>query len=125
MKCLQAIRVERLDKNSILQRLKDSSIFHANKYTELLEDLHQDYRSQLRKEDAIDFDDMIIRSTELITNKTFTPKWKYILVDEFQDISMARMDLIKSLITYGPAPILTVVGDDWQSIYRFSGGKLS
>ena len=124
LKCLQAIRVERLDKNSILQRLKDSSIFHANKYTELLEDLHQDYRSQLRKEDAIDFDDMIIRSTELITNKTFTPKWKYILVDEFQDISMARMDLIKSLITYGPSPILTVVGDDWQSIYRFSGGKL-
>ena len=124
LKCLQAIRVERLDKKNISKRLKANSIFHATKYADLLEDLHEAYKSQLLKDEKIDFDDMIIESTKLIKNQTFKPQWKYILVDEFQDISMSRMDLIKALINFGPTPILTAVGDDWQSIYRFSGGKL-
>lgn len=124
LKCLQAIRVERLDKQSVLQRLKENDIFYLNDYTDILDDLHQAYKQQLLADDRIDFDDMIIRATELIKNRSFNPNWKFILVDEFQDISKARMELIDALIENGPTPILTVVGDDWQSIYRFSGGKL-
>lgn len=124
LKCLQAIRAERLDKKNVLKRLKKGSIFYATKYADLLEDLHEAYKSHLLKNGNIDFDDMIVESANLITNKTFKPQWRYILVDEFQDISMSRMGLINALINFGPAPILTVVGDDWQSIYRFSGGKL-
>lgn len=67
---------------------------------------------------------MIIRAITEINNKNFKPKWTHILVDEFQDISAARMEFLNSLINNGPSPRLTVVGDDWQSIYRFSGGKL-
>lgn len=124
LKCLQAIRVERLTRNGVLKRLQEHSIFYSVKYTELLDKLHTDYKAALSEESAIDFDDMIIQSTALIEKKVFQPTWKYILIDEFQDISLARMQLIQALITYGPNPILTVVGDDWQSIYRFSGGKL-
>lgn len=124
LKCLQAIRVERLDKDSTLLRLKEKEILNAEKYADLLDTLHSAYKSELENQKCIDFDDMIILSTNAITSGRFTPRWRHVLVDEFQDISMARMDFIKAIISHGPNPVLTVVGDDWQSIYRFSGGKL-
>jgi len=124
LKCLQAIRVERLDQNLILERLKANNIVKAVQYTEILNSLHADYVKELDAQGSIDFDDMIIRAINVVTSGSFTPKWSHILVDEFQDISMARMEFLKSLVAQGKKPILTVVGDDWQSIYRFSGGKL-
>ena len=124
LKCLNAIRVERLDRASILSRLNEYGVPNADKYQVLLCDLQDAYISVLRDHREIDFDDMIIRATEEVDKGEFKPSWRYILVDEFQDISMARMQLIQSLVSHGPDPILTVVGDDWQSIYRFSGGKL-
>ena len=124
LKSMRAIRVEALDKKAIFKRLSDKNIVNASKYTDLLDELHQSYKKELENQKRIDFDDMIIKSTEAIISGNFKPYWTNILVDEFQDISMARMDFLKTLIAHGPAPILTVVGDDWQSIYRFSGGKL-
>lgn len=124
VKCLQAIRTERLTEVGILERLQQHKIVYAENYASLLHQLHQDYVQKLAREGRIDFDSMIVDATDLITSRRFIPSWKYILVDEFQDISTARMDLIKALIQEGPRPSLTVVGDDWQSIYRFNGGKL-
>lgn len=124
IKCLQAIRVEHLDFEAILARLKANNIIFARSYTELLNEIHEAYKTKLRSTNRIDFDDMIILATELIKSGHYKPAWRHILVDEFQDISMARMELLKALIKFGDSPILTVVGDDWQSIYRFSGGKL-
>ncbi len=123
-KALQAIRVERLDRPAILSRFKVAKIHNAEKYAELLDVLHEGYVSELKRQNAIDFDDMIIRAISVIDDGSYTPQWKYVLVDEFQDISAARMEFIQSIINKGPNPTLTVVGDDWQSIYRFSGGKL-
>lgn len=124
LKCLQAIRVEKLDKKAILSRLVANNIPYSEAVSELLDNLQTAYKKELINQHSIDFDDMIIRSTSAITSKQFLPTWSHILVDEFQDISMSRMDFLNALITYGPKPILTVVGDDWQSIYRFAGGKL-
>tara|TARA_R110000744_G_scaffold358844_1_gene466016 strand:- start:1341 stop:4163 length:2823 start_codon:yes stop_codon:yes gene_type:complete len=124
IKCLQAIRVEQLDSCQVEQRLVGANIAHAEKYTILLQDITNAYISKLRHEDEIDFDDMIIRAFNAIKVGTFKPTWTDLLVDEFQDISSARMYLLEELINKGPNPRLTVVGDDWQSIYRFSGGKL-
>lgn len=123
-KALQAIRVERLDRDAVLNRLQIARIHNPGKYSELLDGLHKGYVAELQRQNAIDFDDMIIRAISVVQGGEFIPKWKYILVDEFQDISTARMEFIQSLIKHGPSPSLTVVGDDWQSIYRFSGGKL-
>ncbi|ETO41293.1 helicase IV [Morganella sp. EGD-HP17] len=123
-KALQAIRVERLDKQGILERLTAAEIYNADKYSDILNQLHDGYVTELKLQNAIDFDDMIIRSAEIVQTGKFTPQWKYILLDEFQDISTARMELIINILAKGPSPSLTVVGDDWQSIYRFSGGKL-
>ena len=124
LKCLDAIRVERLSDEDILERLNTFELPNAERYQVLLVELHDAYRKELLTQNTIDFHDMIIRATEQIDAGKFTPSWKYILVDEFQDISMARMQMLQALVKAGPEPILTVVGDDWQSIYRFSGGKL-
>lgn len=124
LKCLQAIRVEQLNNDEILNRLKEQNIANADKYEELLGDIHSAYVSELSQQNTIDFDDMIIRATNVVSNESYKPKWTHILVDEFQDISGSRMQFLNQLIQKGENPRLTVVGDDWQSIYRFSGGKL-
>lgn len=123
-RCMQALRFEKLDHGQALSRLIESGVAYAEEHMALLNDLHNAYKKELKRQNRIDFDDMILKSTEAIIDGRFKPAWKYILVDEFQDISMARMDLLKALVRYGPVPVLSVVGDDWQSIYRFNGGKL-
>ena len=123
-KALQAIRVERLTKETMLSRFLKAKVHHPEKHAVLFQALHDGYVDELHHQNAIDFDDMIIRAIQVVMSGRYIPKWKYILVDEFQDISSARMEFILALIEKGPEPSLTVVGDDWQSIYRFSGGKL-
>ncbi len=123
-KALKAIRTERLSETSILKRLHDAKIPMAENISNFLTKLHDAYVHELSSQGTIDFDDMIIRAISTLNEKKFLPNWKYILVDEFQDISEARMDFIKTIISNSIKPSLTVVGDDWQSIYRFSGGKL-
>lgn len=123
-KALQAIRIERLKEEDIYVRLQQSKIHQPHKYARLLDALHQGYVQELQYQNSIDFDDMIIRAIQVVRDGEYVPSWKYVLVDEFQDISAARMEFINEIVDKGPEPSLTVVGDDWQSIYRFSGGKL-
>lgn len=83
-----------------------------------------EYHLYLENENSIDFDDMIIRAMQYVVNRQFKPSWKYILVDEFQDISPIRAELVKSLLAHFTGSQLFAVGDDWQSIYRFNGGDI-
>ncbi|TRX57167.1 UvrD-helicase domain-containing protein [Thalassomonas sp. M1454] len=124
MKCLQAIRVEELNEKSIRVRLQQHGIEKSKQYSIVLAELLHAYKDELRKQGAIDFDDMIIKASACVQSGEFKPQWSHILVDEFQDISAARMNLLNQVIEKGNKPALTAVGDDWQSIYRFSGGKL-
>lgn len=80
------------------------------------------YMGKLREEGKIDFDDMIQRSTEVLDSMDGF-RFRYILVDEFQDISYSRMIFLKKLMSHGNAKLFAV-GDDWQSIYRFAGSDL-
>lgn len=81
------------------------------------------YISRLRSEGKIDFDDMILKSiTALDQLDGF--KYKYIIVDEFQDISQSRTRFLKKLIEHGNSELFAV-GDDWQAIYRFAGCDIS
>jgi DNA helicase-4 len=123
-KALQAIRVERLDEDAMHVRLEKADVAQAKTVAEVLDALHRAYVEELHRQNAIDFDDMIIRAIQVVDSRAYVPPWKFVLVDEFQDISEARMEFIKAIVAKGPDPSLTVVGDDWQSIYRFSGGKL-
>ena len=82
------------------------------------------YKNELFSSRLIDFDDMIIKSTEIVNKKIVKLNYKYIIIDEYQDTSYVRYLLVKSIIDNSNANIIGV-GDDFQSIYRFSGCDLN
>lgn len=94
----------------------------ASLFLDIVKDLYQYYMGYLKDEGKIDFDDMILLSTQEL-DKTNLYRFKYIIVDEFQDISVSRMKFLKRLIQQGDSKLFAV-GDDWQAIYRFSGCDL-
>ena len=89
----------------------------------IVKDIYQYYMNHLHLYKRIDFDDMILKSKEAL-NLTDKFTYKYIIVDEFQDISYSRMLFLKALINKGNSKLFAV-GDDWQAIYRFSGCDLN
>lgn len=96
----------------------------ATKFLELFEPIYDSYEKYLAGEDEIDFSDMINNATELIISNKYQSSYDYIIIDEYQDISKARFQLIKSLLDQKPSTKLFCVGDDWQSIYRFAGSDI-
>lgn len=82
------------------------------------------YSRMEEENNEIDFTDAIIRATDLCNNG-HRPDYDYILVDEFQDISMDRYRFLQSLRRKDPLTKLFCVGDDWQSIYRFAGSDMA
>lgn len=85
-----------------------------------------EYQQSLEETRSIDFEDMINESAEMIRRKKISKEhlnFKYIIVDEYQDISRQRYNLVKELSELCEAKIVAV-GDDWQSIYAFSGSVL-
>ena len=95
-------------------------------FLEISKEIYDYYTSLLKENDKIDFDDMILQSTDFLDLPKFHNKYryKYILVDEFQDISQSRFNLLKKLVEHGDSKLM-VVGDDWQSIYRFNGSDIN
>lgn len=83
-----------------------------------------DYQESLKSTNQIDFDDMIILATDSIKQGRGVYNYKYIIIDEYQDISLSRFNLIKEIKKRTNAKVLCV-GDDWQSIYRFTGSDLT
>jgi len=80
------------------------------------------YQEKLDPE--IDFEDMINLANDKLNENPgeWKNKYDHILIDEFQDISYQRFELIKSIMRLNPGATLFCVGDDWQSIYAFAGG---
>jgi len=83
------------------------------------------YESYLADNNEIDFNDMIIKATKYIESGQFKHPYKYILVDEFQDMSVGRYGILKALRDQNEGSKLFCVGDDWQSIFRFTGSDIS
>ena len=91
---------------------------------EIFEKIFKMYEESLAQDNKIDFNDMINLSTKIVREGLYNVKYKYIIVDEYQDISYTRYELLKQLQKVTGAK-LVFVGDDWQSIYRFAGSNLS
>jgi DNA helicase-4 len=83
------------------------------------------YEEHLRNRGEVDFNDMILLAANKIQSGAYVSPYRFILVDEFQDISVSRAELVKALLQYHPDNVLTAVGDDWQSINRFAGSDIS
>lgn len=92
--------------------------------TDIIKPFYEEYQTQLNRRYEIDFTDAIIQATDLC-RKGLWKHYDYILVDEFQDISIDRYKLLQALRTDTPRTKLFCVGDDWQSIFRFAGSDMS
>ena len=88
-------------------------------------DVYDDYEQHLRNNGEIDFADMCNQATRAIREERYRPSYKYVLIDEFQDITRARAEFVASVLRSRRFARLFAVGDDWQSIYRFAGGEVS
>jgi DNA helicase-4 len=96
---------------------KERSLF----FIELFKPVYNQYQAWLDEKKEIDFSDMINKATNYLEKRYFIQKCKYLIIDEFQDISVGRYLLIRAIINQNPECKLFCVGDDWQSIYRFTG----
>ena len=85
--------------------------------------IYKFYLEELNSSLKIDFDMMISLATESIKDRGIKKYYKYIIIDEYQDISMIRYDLIKEILFECDSRVFAV-GDDFQSIYGFSGSNL-
>ncbi|MFN5545329.1 MAG: UvrD-helicase domain-containing protein, partial [Bacteroidota bacterium] len=82
------------------------------------------YDNLLKEKTEIDFNDMINQATHIVNEYKPEYTYQYIIIDEYQDISYSRFNLIKQIRDITGARLICV-GDDWQSIYRFAGSDIS
>lgn len=93
----------------------------ARAFIEIFETILDRYEKKLEEEKQLDFEDMLLKGRSFINDQGI----KYLIVDEFQDISPLRADVIKKIQDTNKNAQLFVVGDDWQSIYAFSGSDIN
>ncbi len=89
--------------------------------------IYKEYQKELKKNNALDFDDLIVKTVELFQNvpdvlNYYQERFRYIMVDEYQDTNMVQFKLVDLLA--GKYRNICVVGDDDQSIYKFRGANI-
>jgi len=97
-----------------------------NKQIRVISDIYLNYESKLREKNLIDFEDMINISYKVmpyIKEKNLGVDYKYIIIDEYQDVSMQRFNLTKRIEELFKSKIIAF-GDDYQTIFGFSGSRI-
>jgi DNA helicase-2/ATP-dependent DNA helicase PcrA len=118
-------RISRMKDELITPELAaDQAINHIERR---VADLYQQYEKELRRANALDFDDLIVKVVELLAadeeaRAIYSKRFHYVLVDEFQDTNPIQMAMIDALASHHKN--LFVVGDDDQSIYSWRGAKV-
>lgn len=135
---LEGLRVEAEDENELLrdiareisivknQQIPLEHYYAANVSEEMFREVYRKYCCKMEQEHLLDYDDLMTKTLELLTQRQdilngWRNRFRYILVDEFQDINPLQYQIIRLLAA--PLNNLFVVGDDDQSIYRFRGAK--
>ncbi len=94
------------------------------RFEKVLKPLYDAYLGKLAENDEIDFEDMLNLAAGIIREGGYVPAYKYVIVDEYQDLSRSRYNLLKAMRDADDFSLFCV-GDDWQSIYRFNGCDVS
>ena len=100
--------------------------YSVNCSKDVFDEIYNEYNKKLKRMRRIDYDDMLLQTWQLFKERpdillAWQKKYRYILIDEFQDINRIQYEIIRLLAK--PENNLFVVGDDDQSIYRFRGAK--
>ena len=106
----------------------DEMILNAADFNEKkVAEIYREYQNSLRRNNALDFDDLIVKTVELFQHcdqvlEQYQERFRYIMVDEYQDTNTVQFKFVSLLASrYGN---LCVVGDDDQSIYKFRGANI-
>lgn len=115
-------------KNRIKSSLDELYFNDTSEYERNTEALYYEYQKRLKQNNALDFDDLILKTVELLTSyedirEYYNNRFQYIMVDEYQDTNNSQFELIR-LLSEGHRN-LCVVGDDDQSIYKFRGANIA
>lgn len=128
MRVTDLIKVERLDIDQVLSNARKDQHERVRNFYELAVPIVLEYEKYCIDKSYLDFNDLISRTLSLLKNhedvaRKVQTRYRYVLVDEFQDVNTLQVDLIKLLLT--DQTQLFCVGDDWQSIYGFRGSDVS
>ncbi len=96
-------------------------------FLDIAQEVYRFYQDRLRQNNQIDFSDMINDAEKMLLEMQgmhSKPSYKYIIIDEFQDIARQRFNLTKALVDVTGAKVIAV-GDDWQSIFAFAGSDIT
>ena len=120
---LNHVKSSRLSSDELESRARQTGDRRRNEsFLDVFEQVRVRYQKLLSTQEALDFHDLINLAADHIREGRWKPQYRYVLVDEFQDISAGRMALLQVLREQDVAYFL--VGDDWQSIYRFAGSDV-
>lgn len=116
--------IENLRQKYLSEEKNEFLCERTNLFLDIIKILLAEYLNYLSKNNAIDFSDMINDAATLVSNDCDILPYKYLIVDEYQDISKSRFNFLKAIVDRTGAKFFCV-GDDWQSIYRFAGSDIS
>ncbi|PID98142.1 MAG: ATP-dependent DNA helicase PcrA [Actinobacteria bacterium] len=120
-------------KNELMTPAQYGEIAPRDPVSQIVVEAYSEYEKRLRQANALDFDDLILRTVTLLKNNEaiaehYHRRFRHILVDEYQDTNHAQYQLVRELVGPRDGPIppaeLTVVGDSDQSIYAFRGATI-
>ena len=120
---LNHVKTSGLSLEELQGRARDSADrARSEAFLDIFQAVQARYEALLAEEEALDFHDLINHAAAHIREGRWESPCRYILVDEFQDVSAGRMALLQAL--GGASAAYFLVGDDWQSIYRFAGSDV-
>ncbi len=93
-------------------------------FLKMFEEVYNAYANELKSKNMIDYTDMAIKAAENINSGYFIPDYKLIMIDEFQDISDSKFNLVKAVLDKNKDAKLFAVGDDYQAINGFAGSNI-
>ncbi|MCL2511667.1 MAG: UvrD-helicase domain-containing protein, partial [Bacteroidales bacterium] len=125
---VRMIKAENIDLQEVQRKGQTDQHERIRNFYALAIPIIQKYNEYCVDKSYLDFNDLIIRCISLLKNnndvaKILRNRFKYVLVDEFQDVNSLQVEFIKLLLTENTQ--LFCVGDDWQSIYGFRGSDVS
>lgn len=128
MRITDMLKVENIDPAVVHTKAGEDPHERIRNFYELALPIIGKYNRYCINKSYLDFNDLIIRCVSLFRHHTdianlFRNRYRYILVDEFQDVNNLQIELVKMLLS--DSTQLFCVGDDWQSIYGFRGSNVS
>ena len=121
---ISLVRSNQITQPELLQRAQDSKLkARSEAFVRICGAITDAYEGHLANAGKIDFDTMIKSATELLEGDDLSSRYSHILIDEAQDLSLGRTKFLRAL--RGTDAKLFAVGDDWQSIMRFTGVDLT